>query len=163
MKKTPILFLFAALPLFIAAQTIEVDPETKLYATSAVVPIDSTTKDVLYAKALEWVSLNYKSAKDVIQLSDKESGKIICKGNFKTSLFMKEGWIEHTMILEFKDNRYRYTFTNFAYYSKGSGTVNFEDSMISKKKVIGTTEEKVKESVEGLTAHLKKAKANDKW
>jgi len=163
MKKTLILFLFAALPLFIVAQTIEVNPETKRYSTSAVVPIDSTVMDVLYTKALEWVSMNYKSAKDVTKLADKESGKIICTGSYKTSLFMKEGWIEYTMILDFKDNRYRYTFTNFSYYSKGSGTLNFEDSMIGKKKVIGTTEEKVKESVEGLTAHLKKAKTNDKW
>ncbi len=163
MKKSLFLFVFAFTPFFIKAQTIAVAPETKLYATSAVVPVDSTSKDLLFTRAVEWVSLNYKSAKDVIQLSDKESGKLICKGNFKTSLFMKEGWIEHTMILEFKDNRFRYTFTNFAYKSSGSGTVQFEDSMIGKKKVIGTAEEKVADSVKSLSDHLKKAKATDKW
>jgi len=163
MKKSIFLFFLAFTPFFINAQTIAIDAETNLYATSAVVQIDSTSKDMLFTRAVEWVSLNYKSAKDVIQLSDKESGKLICKGSFPTSLFMKEGWIEHTMILEFKDNRFRYTFTNFAYKSSGSGTVYFEGSMIGKKKVIGTAEGKVADSVNSLTDHIKKADAKDKW
>lgn len=164
-KSSMLLLPFFHLPFLTTGQTIEKDKETGLYATSGVIQVDSLAKDALYSKALEWISLNYKSAKDVIQYSSKEEGKIICKGNFMTSMFLKEGWIEHTMTLEFKDNRFRYTFTNFSYYSSGSGRVAFEGAMMSKKKIIATTEEKIKNNLDDLTAYFKKASSgkSDKW
>jgi hypothetical protein len=70
--------------------------------------------------AKEWIALTHKSANGVFQMADKEASKIIVKGNFPTGMFMKKGWIGHTLTFEFKDGRLRYTYFNFNYYSPGS-------------------------------------------
>lgn len=40
-------------------------------------------KDASFDKIAEWVAVNYKSAKDVIQLSSKESGTLVLKPVWK--------------------------------------------------------------------------------
>ena len=126
--------------------------------------VDSVKKDQLFSKAKEWIALNYKSANDVIQLVDKETSKIILKGNFSTSLFLKQGWIGHTLVLDFKDGKFRYSYTDFNYYSPGSGSMSFESSMMSKKKVIKTTEENIESSILSLNKYLMaQSKTNNNW
>lgn len=41
---------------------------------------DSLSKDQLYSRAKTWFVENYKSANDVLQMDDKESGRLIAKG-----------------------------------------------------------------------------------
>lgn len=64
-------------------------------------------KDVIYQKNKEWISINYKSAKDVIQL-DTES-KIITKGNFVFEYLAGETVVKYrlsnTMTFYIIDNR----------------------------------------------------------
>lgn len=142
-------------------QDLKIDSTGK-YSASAVVEV-SATKDELFNRAKQWIALRYTSANNVIQLSDKENGEIICKGNFAVNLFMKQGWIKHTLILEFKDNKFRYTFTDLSYFSFGSGEFPFESkSMGFKKKITGAAENNIEESISGLTAALNN-KSNDNW
>lgn len=47
-----------------------------------VVYVESASKLALYSKAREWFSKNFKSAKAVLDLEDKENGKLIGKANF---------------------------------------------------------------------------------
>jgi hypothetical protein len=50
------------------------------------ISVDSTikgSKDELFLKAKSWLVHEFKSANDVIQLSDKEAGKLIGKGYFE--------------------------------------------------------------------------------
>jgi len=136
--------------------------ESGIYQMQGVEPIDSLGSDQLFDKCREWVALTYKSSNDVIQLADKENGKIICKGNFPTNMFMKQGNIEHTLILELKDKRFRYTYTNFAYYSAGSGRLPFEGAMMGKRKIIAETERDINDSISGLKKHFSNSK-NDDW
>src|SRR3954463_13456082 len=72
-------------------QNIKLDSLSGKYQSEGIVHVDSLTKENLFTKAQEWIALNYKSGKDVIQLADKDNAKIILKGNFTTSMFMKEG------------------------------------------------------------------------
>lgn len=145
-------------------QGLTIDEESGKYSQKDIVEIENITKKDIYSKTIEWITLNYKSADDVIQLKDAENGKIILKGNFSTSLFMKQGWIKHTLIIEFKDNKFRYTYTDLSYYSTGSGEVLFEKSMMSKKKVIAETNQNIESSINELTAYIKKAKdSDDDW
>lgn len=44
------------------------------------ITVNGIAKNELYNRAKKWTAENFKSAKDVIQLDDKESGKIIIKG-----------------------------------------------------------------------------------
>lgn len=64
------LFLFTACG--VTLQTVEVDP------VSQVIQSD-TAKDELFINANIWLVESFKSAKDVIQFSDKEAGIVIGK------------------------------------------------------------------------------------
>lgn len=163
MKALFYIIVIFAFPLAGNGQSIEKDATNK-YTCSAVVQIDSVKSGVLFSRAMEWISMNYKSAQDVIQYSDQATGKIICKGNFKVGLYMKEGWVEHTLVLEFKDGRFRYTYTDFVYFSAGSGRVSFDgNNMMGRKKAIETTEEKIAASVKSLTGYLKDGGGKGEW
>lgn len=84
--------------------------------------IDSTsaTKQELYIIAKSWIANSFKSAKDVIQLDDKESGRIILKGIF--NLPVKGVWttlydyIHFTATIDIKEGKYRILFTDMSHH-----------------------------------------------
>lgn len=161
--KILLLFLLPAMGWGQGLITIGKDKETGKYSTAQVVQVDSLKAGLMFSRAMEWVALNYKSAKDVIQYSDQATGKIICKGNFPVDIYMKKGWIEHTMVLEFKDGRYRFSFSDFVYYSNGSGRVPFEGGMVGRGKAIEAAEENISAHMTNLTAYLKKGGSSGGW
>lgn len=112
--------LFALVSLCASAQTrLPMDSATKQYSYSEVVIVDSTSKDELYLRAKEWFANSFKSANDVLQMDDKEAGKLIGKGN--TDIHVKSVGLTVPVMLKFtvkvtaKDNRYRYEITNLIY------------------------------------------------
>ncbi|WP_419803448.1 DUF4468 domain-containing protein [Mucilaginibacter sp.] len=91
-------------------------------------PIDSTThkityqniihladkKDVLYDKGLNWFAIAFKSSNDVIQIKDKENGKIV--GKYLLQPYEpKFGFVSATVTLLFKENKYKYIITDLNY------------------------------------------------
>jgi len=85
---------------------------------SAVVEVDSVSKDELYNRVKRWFVNTYNSGKDVIQLDDKENGEAIGKG------FFEETWmvtfyaaqnvkVWQTVKIQLKENKYRYEITDF--------------------------------------------------
>lgn len=85
---------------------------------SEVIYTDSVGKDMIYAAIYEWFALNYNSANDVIQMSDKEAGIIIAKGIKRYSAgkwnrTCYEGIINYAIKVYTKDNRYKVVLTNF--------------------------------------------------
>ncbi len=100
--------------------------EGKVIYTDVVI-VDSTDKVKLYSKVKKWFIEQYKSAKDVIQLDDKENGEVIGKGFFETNWqnsFISELKVNvwHTIKIYIKDNRFKYEITNFTlkYYVGGT-------------------------------------------
>ena len=82
--------------------------------------IDSTitgTKAELFVKANEWVAKTFNSAKDVIQMSDKDAGKIIAKGVMdaicKFGLGRSKFYIKYTLSIDLKDNKCRIKMLDF--------------------------------------------------
>jgi hypothetical protein len=114
----PLLFIFTGLFAQDSALTF-----------SRVVSIENVSKNELYDRAKSWFAETYKSAKDVIQMDDKEAGKLIGKGNFRydSKVFsgstQTTGWISYTITLQVKDNKYRYEITNFRH--DGNGDYDF--------------------------------------
>ncbi len=162
--KNYLLLLISLLPIMIYGQELKIDDETGKYTKKAVVEIDNMTQNEIYKKAIEWITLNYKSADDVIQLKDESIGKIIIKGNFSTGIFMKQGWIRHTLILDFKNNKFRYTYTDLSYFSTGSGDIAFEKRMMSKKKILAETESDIDKSMLELKDYIIKSNnSDDDW
>lgn len=111
------------------------------YSYKEVVELDSLfKKDNLYFAAREWFAKSFNSAQHVIQMEERDAGKLIGKGNFSVNHKIlngeyPSGTIDFTVIIEVKDGRYRYEFTDF--YHKGN--VHLEDggaceSMYSKAK-----------------------------
>ena len=155
MKQLFTLCLFAFFSINTFGQSIIKDSISQKYEAQEIKKLDSLKADVIFTKAKEWIALNYKSANDVIQLADKESLKIIVKGNFSSSLFMKQGFISHTLILDFKDEKMRYTYSNFSYYSSGSGSMDFESKNLGfKKSIFKATEKDIKTSIDSLKKYI---------
>ncbi len=98
---------------------LPMDNTTGRITFTEVVKVDSTTsKEQLYSRAREWFAKSYNSSKDVIQMDDKTSGKIVGKAIFKTYLESiigpyTSGNIGYTISVIVKDGRYKYEITDF--------------------------------------------------
>lgn len=89
--------------------------------------IPNSDKKKIYSKISEWIALNFKSAKNVVQLSDSEAGKIIVKGSLNSTFKLKTlGMMTYPYILSFtinftvKDDKYRMIVDNFDVDQTGS-------------------------------------------
>ena len=145
-------------------QKLALDSISGKYQALGVVTVDSLKKEFIFMKSKEWIALNYKGSKDVIKFEDGGLGKIIIVGGFPAKLLLHEGRIDHTLILEFKDNRFRYNYTDFSYYSEGGGKINFESALGFRGKIFAMTEEKMTSFIEGLRKYLlENSKVSGEW
>jgi hypothetical protein len=146
-------------------QQLEIDSVSQRYQYTEVVQADSSTKDALFTKVKEWIALSYRSMDAVMQLEDKETGKMIVKGNMVTTMFMQKAWLGHTLIFDFKNGKFRYAFTDFTYKSSNGQGYTYENyPKAFLKKLLRRTEEQLQETVKGLKDYLqKKSATNDNW
>jgi hypothetical protein len=97
---------------------IPVDPDSKLIQYREVVNQDGA-KDVLYDRCAEWFRSYYVNPASVTKIQDKVNGKIEGTGHLNIYFFdsdntkINAGMVYYDIRLELKDNRYRYTLTNF--------------------------------------------------
>lgn len=84
--------------------------------------------DQLYDRAMAWIALNYVSANDVVQLSDRENRQIIAKGAWSVRQMLAAMWINHTLQIEAREGRYRVTYGQFTAENQSgrSGEIPFE-------------------------------------
>jgi hypothetical protein len=135
--------------------TLPFDDETKRITYSEVVTVDSsTTKNELYSRGREWFAKAYKSSTDVLQMDDKESGKIVGKALMQVyhkalGSNYKSGYINYTISLYLKDGRYKYEMTNFHHTGQYAGNGNSipdygvcEDMVNTTKKTMGMSYQK---------------------
>lgn len=102
-------------------------------STSPNLPFDQDSKKILYRevvdekgdpgylynKAMEWFNYYYPSPTSIFSVQDRVNGKI--EGTGRMGIFFTDengnklnaGVIVYTIRIEFKDNRYRYTITDF--------------------------------------------------
>ena len=92
-----------------------------------VVNLDSITTQVhkvneIYSIAKSWFAEKYNNAKNVIQLDDKENGKIIGKGIFEYNSNVNsfsngtKGYISYTIVINVKDGKYKYNISDFVHH-----------------------------------------------
>jgi len=82
-----------------------------------VVKEDSVSQDSIYKRINEWVKFTYPKSKTTIDTIGK---RFVTRGRFLVYVnpgVLKEihGAIRYDLTIELKDNRYRYTFTNFIF------------------------------------------------
>ncbi|MDP1622960.1 MAG: DUF4468 domain-containing protein [Bacteroidales bacterium] len=119
-----ILFLnIMSLPLFAQIQAqpsqLPIDPDSKKIMYREVVEQEGSPA-YLYIKAIEWFGYYYLNPQSVYTVQSKENGKIDGVGRMKIyyhdeALGMQRdaGQISYQIKLEIKENKYRYTLTDF--------------------------------------------------
>ncbi len=142
--------------------------ESEEKSVTGIYEIPETNKSVLFASINKWISINYNSAKNVIQLNDKESGTIIIKGineviykNTMKTLYPKNKYIQdystikfnHLIEINIKDNKYRiiYRIIDIASEDTGSNNIVFKCVNLN-----GTKEESIIEYNQFIDNLLKK-------
>jgi len=83
------------------------------------------TRQELYLRARSFVAYNFKNSKNVIQMDDKEAGKIICKGSMTplskgTFGMTYKSNVDFTLTIDIKDGKYRAIISDL--YHTGLGT-----------------------------------------
>jgi hypothetical protein len=102
------------------AQFLPVDSTTKKVTYKEVVTQEGGTPAKMYNQAIEWVNSFYANPSEATRVRDPDNSKIEIKHRIKVCNVDKDGnktleceVVEYELTLEFKDGRYRYTFTNF--------------------------------------------------
>jgi len=98
---------------------LPVDPDTKKIQLREVVE-QQGTPGYLYDKAIEWFGYYYLNPQSVYSVQSKENGKIEGMGRMrifytdeKTEVVREGGIITYLIRIELKENKYRYTLTDF--------------------------------------------------
>jgi len=129
---------------------LPIDELTKLINYTEIVQLDTSfTKNDLYLRGREWFAKAYSSSKNVIQLDEKESGKIVAKAlmpvyHKSMGTNYPSGYINYTITISFKDGRYKYEVSNF--YHTGQNSIpdyGFCEAMINTtRKTLGFSYQK---------------------
>lgn len=71
-------------------------------------------KDRLYLDARTWITNTFGNYKQVVQLEDKDAGKLIVKGSstLKEIIDEQQFIYSYTISLDCRDNKYRYILTD---------------------------------------------------
>lgn len=141
-----------------------------------VIPADSMAADKLYSRAKLYITDAFKSGKDVTQLVDDASKVVVGKGTMKVLVvkMLGMGWygyVRFKINISSKDNRYKYSFSDFVLaYQGGTSQPRVEQPLekdnprtVSKKQW-ENVKEQVNEMVLLMIADLKKAmQKNEEW
>jgi len=165
-RRIGVVLLAAGLPALAAAPANKMegfprDEQTGKYTLQGVVTVEGVAADELYARAHAWIATTYASAKDVIQLADKDTGRIIAKGSLPNSYMGAAAWFDHTLTIEVKEGRFRYSLTDFA-FDNGHWSAPLEDERaftVGFKKTIQRFRQQATDLVEELTAAMMKPAA----
>lgn len=125
---------------------------------SEIVMVDSATRDLLFIKARQWFNDNFKSANDVLQIADKESGELLGKGYVKSYYRYKSLGKNNLMPVNYnlkisifvKDGKYKYEFSDF--YSIDKETLTADMGILTTAATTSAT-----------NPFIKQKKLNDMW
>jgi len=144
-----------------------IENSTGKYTYQEVITVPNTNSQELYSRAKLWLAMTYRSAQDVIQLDDPDNGKIVAKGTFSIVYYMNSAFIRHTLIIEIKDNRYRYTVTDFIFDNNYWSAPLEDDKKFTgqKKKLFNQLYAKVNDLINGMKTSMEKANTSgtDEW
>lgn len=107
-----------------------------------IISFDSIGKEELFINSQEWVVNAYNSANDVIQMNDKEAGKLIVKGIHQyNNALIGDLNLHHTLSVSVKDGKIRVSLSNLVFkfiLAKADIEVPFEDTANNLYKKDGT-------------------------
>jgi len=158
---------------------LPLDSITNLVTYEMVVPVQGSTSEMLYKRALEWFHAYFKNPTEVIRESDLEKGRIMGKPRFKIynpadkdGLKTDAGNLQYTITIAVKEGRYKYELTAFNW--KQASYYAIERWMDTKAQsyspvynhYLTQTDEYAKDLIRNLKAAMasdKTAKDKDNW
>lgn len=125
------------------APNLPIDSSSGKITYTEVVYVDSlANKQELFSRAREWFAKAYKSSTNVLQMEDKENGKLVGKALIKVyfkafigNQYFPGGYINYTISIYIKDGRYKYEITDF--YHTGDNN-NIPDGGACEKLITAT-------------------------
>jgi len=121
MKSITFTFLFVCLGIVSFAQkaNVPVNEDTGLITWQGVQEQNGTPLP-LYNRCIEWINSQYKNSQEVTKVRKPEDGLIVINHGIRLYDTLTDGSVvasntivNYVLRLEFKENRYRYTFTDF--------------------------------------------------
>lgn len=98
---------------------IPIDENTELITWQDVIQIEGD-KDKLYKLAIAWINSFFPNPQGATRVRDIENGRIVIHNSIRLYDNLTEGEkvpsstvVNYVLRLEFRENRYRYTFTDF--------------------------------------------------
>lgn len=180
MKKILLFATIIMASILLKAQDDSLNP----YSFTEVVKVENKSAGDIYYQSKIWLADTYKSAKDVIQIDDKENNTIVGKGTLKynSKIFAGgaaiSGTIDYTIRIMAKDGRYKYEFTDFIHQGNDRGSsfglilntdnpalkIGWEKWRIKVyKEIKETIDRNIKPIEESLKNSLNKEKPNNDW
>jgi hypothetical protein len=142
MRTIGIVFILAAFASNLHSQEniFPIDSINGKITYSEIIQVDSVNSQELYVRAHAWFAHTFISAQNVIQLDDKEAGRIIGKGTFAVADNVENpglmnvhvsGTVDFTIEIQTKDGRYKYIFTNLSFKLLGMQERDLRSEILS--------------------------------
>jgi hypothetical protein len=145
------------------------DKQSNMFLYQGIDTIRGVNADELQQRARSWIATVYNSAQHVIQLDDKDAHRIIIKGSFGVEWLSDIAQIHHTLTFEFKDDRFRYTMTEFRFqgksWSEPLALEGYRDMKWGWDKVLSRTAVRSESIIQDLKTALKQPSpiGSDNW
>jgi hypothetical protein len=142
MKTLSIAVLLTSLSTILLSQDeiFPIDNSTGRITYSEVVQVDSVDSRELFVRARSWFAHTFISAQNVIQLEDKEAGRIIGKGVFAIADNVDNptvmnvhvsGTVDFTVEVLTKDGRYKYIISDLSFKLLGMQERDLRSSILA--------------------------------
>lgn len=123
-----LLVLLLSLPVVLSAQ--------ERLSFDKVINTEGVDKQSLYVGVKEWFGMNFKSAKSVIEVDDKDAALIIGNSNVeygKSNILYAcyTGWLKFSIKIQCRDGRFRVELTNFVHEIKKGNSSGCELGMLT--------------------------------
>lgn len=105
----------------VSSRADDTPAESKPLAYSEVVTVEDATKGQLYSAAFAWFGDAFRSAKTVLDVQDKDAGRLVAKPSFTYTpkVFVGsariKGAVRYVVTVEVKDGKYRYSIDGFTH------------------------------------------------
>lgn len=111
--KTRLLLISFALTLSACSSAPQLSADQRI--AEWVYDTPGVTKDVAYGRAMSWVAKSFRDSKNVLEVQDKATGKIIGKGNYPCSVLTSamdpnKAIVRFTLDITVKDAKSRIRF-----------------------------------------------------
>jgi len=114
----------------------------------------------IFVRTLEWMAQIFNDSKSVVEISDRENGKIIGKGITDITHLIINIPCQFTMIVEVKDGKYRTSYNNFIGMW---GEYKNDPRPVEYQKDVEALKIKLTEMDNNLFSYLSSAKVKENW